>query len=415
LSDPLFLRCRECGKTYPAEKRAFCEECFGPLDVEYDFDKIKLNRRSFEGRSLDIWRYFEVLPITERKNVVDLHAGFTPLLKAENLGRAVGVDQLFIKNDTVNPTFSFKDRPAEVAVSKALEFGDSTVCAVSTGNLGASVAAHAAKARLASYVLAPYDIEAAKIAQIVAYGANVVSVDGTYDDANRLAVRASDLLGWNFVNVTSRPYYVEGSKTIAFELCEQLGWTPPDNVIIPVASGALLRAIHRGFDQFLTLGLIDKIPRIFGAQADGCSPIARAFKQGSATVTPVASPDTIAKSIAIGDPGDGKYVLRTVRETDGGIESAGDPEILDAIFELAKLEGVFTEPAGAVTVVAARKAVQDGRISKDESTVCCVTGNGLKTNELVLQGRQVPRPKVTKPNIGSLKAALSSEALVASA
>ncbi len=409
LGTPIYLKCRECGKEYPPQKLTICDDCFGPLDVEYDIAKIDLDRRSFEGRSRNIWRYHELLPIVDKRNIVDLHTGFTPLAQAENLGRSIGTKRLYVKNDSVNPTFSFKDRPAEVAVSKALEFGDSVVCAVSTGNLGASVAAHAAKARLASYILTPNDIETAKIAQILAYGAEVISVDGTYDEANRVAILASDELGWNVVNVTSRPYYVEGSKTIAFEICEQFGWVPPDNLIIPVASGALLRAIYVGFEQFLQLGLVGRVPKIFGAQAEGCSPIAQAFRDGSTEVKPVESPATIAKSIAIGDPGDGKYVLQVAKNTRGGVESASDPEIIQGILELAKLEGIFTEPAGAVTVAVARKLVNDGKIPRDESIVCCVTGNGLKTNELVLENRSISKPRVIKPSLEALREALPLE------
>ena len=409
MGNPVSLKCRECGKEHPPTKLNICDDCFGPLDVTYDFGKITLKRGSFDWRPRNIWRYSELLPVVDRRHVVDLQVGFTPLLQAANLGRELGLRHLYVKNDTVNPTFSFKDRPAEVAVSKAVEFGDSVVCAVSTGNLAGAVAAHAARAGLSSYILTPSDTEAAKIAQILAYGAKVFAVDGTYDDANRLAIQASDELGWNVVNVTSRPYYVEGSKTIAFELCEQFGWTPPDNVVIPTASGALLRAISVGFEQFLELGLIDRKPRIFGAQAEGCSPIAKAFREGRTEVKPIEKPATIAKSIAIGDPGDGKYVLKVVRGSDGGVESATDEEILSGIFDLARTEGVFTEPAGAVVVAVARKLARSGKISPDESTVCCVTGNGLKTNELVLASKGVAKPIAIGPNIDALKRALPQE------
>ncbi len=409
---PTSLRCRECGKEHPPTKLNFCEDCFGPLDVVYDLAKIELGRQSFEGRPRSIWRYSELLPVVDDRNIVDLQAGYTPLVVAANLGRKLGFRHLYLKNDTVNPTFSFKDRPAGVAVSKAVEFGDSTVCAVSTGNLAGAVAAHAAKAGLASFIITPSDTEAPKIAQILAYGARVITVEGNYDEANRLAILASDEFGWNIVNVTSRPYYVEGSKTIAFELCEQFGWTPPDNVIIPVASGALLRAIAVGFEQFREIGLIDRIPRIFGAQAEGCAPVAQAFKEGRIDVRPIESPSTIAKSIAIGDPGDGKYVLKVVRETGGAVESASDEEILRGILDLAKFEGIFSEPAGAVTVAAAKKLLEDGHISPEESTVCCVTGNGLKTNELVLGCDEIPKPFTIQPRIEELRLILPQEVRV---
>ncbi len=408
----ILLKCRECGKEHPPVKLSFCEDCFGPLDVVYDFAKIELGRQDFEGRPRNIWRYSELLPLLDERNIVNLQVGFTPLVSATNLGRKIGLRHLYVKNDTVNPTFSFKDRPAEVAVSKAVEFGDSAVCAVSTGNLAAAVAAHAAKAGLACYILVPADTETAKIAQILAYGAKVICVGGTYDEANRLALQASDEFGWNVVNGTSRPYYVEGSKTIAFELCEQFGWAPPDNVIIPVASGALLRAISVGFEQFREIGLTERVPRIFGAQAEGCAPIARAFKDEGTEITPVEFPSTIAKSIAIGDPGDGKYVLKIVRKTGGAVESANDQEILHGILELARFEGIFAEPAGAVTVAAVEKLLKAGRISPDESTVCCVTGNGLKTNELVLSSSEVAKPLTIRPSIDALKQVLPQEVRV---
>jgi threonine synthase len=412
MGNAIFLKCRECGKEEPPTKLNFCQDCFGPLDVVYDLAKVELSPRNFETRPRNIWRYSELLPIVDERNIVDLQVGFTPLVRAFNLGRHADIPNLYVKNDTVNPTFSFKDRPAGVAVSKAREFGDSVVCAVSTGNLAGAVAAHAAKAGLDSYILTPSDTEPAKIAQVLAYGARVIEVDGTYDEANRLAIQASDDLGWNIVNVTSRPYYVEGSKTIAFELCEQFGWTSPDNVIIPVASGALLRAIAVGFRQFKEIGLIDDIPKIFGAQAEGCAPVARAFKEGRDDVTPIEFPSTIAKSIAIGDPGDGKYVLRIVRETGGAIESANDQEIIEGIFDLARLEGVFTEPAGAVTVAVAKKLRKSGLISVDESTVCCVTGNGLKTSDLILRSADISEPPRIRPNIEQLRRVLPQEVSV---
>ncbi len=412
MGKPILLRCRECGREEEPTKLSFCQECFGPLDVVYDLAKIELHPKIFEKRPKNIWRYSELLPVVDERNIVDLQVGFTPLVRAVNLGSEVGVRNLYVKNDTVNPTFSFKDRPAGVAVSKAVEFGDSVVCAVSTGNLAGAVAAHAAKAGLESYILTPGDTEPAKIAQVLAYGARVIEIDGNYDEANRLAIQASDELGWNVVNVTSRPYYVEGSKTIAFELCEQFGWIPPDNVIVPVASGALLRAISVGFEQFRDTGLIQSIPRIFGAQAEGCAPIAQAFKEGKDEVRPVGSPSTIAKSIAIGDPGDGKYVLNVVRKTGGAVDFANDQEIIGGIFDLARLEGIFTEPAGAVTIAAAKKLRSGGLISGDESTVCCVTGNGLKTSDLVLSAEGVSKPTTIRPNIDELKLVLPREVSV---
>jgi len=384
-----FLKCRECGKEHPPTKLAVCEDCFAPIDMEYDFDSIKLNRKSFINRPRNIWRYRELLPIENSRNIVDLGAGCTPLVKCVNLGEHLGLSNLYIKNDTVNPTYSFKDRPASVAVSKALEFKDRAVGCASTGNLAGAVAAHAGKAGLQCYVLAPSNTERSKFSQVSAYGGKILSIDGTYDDANRLAVLASEEFGWNIVNVTSRPYYVEGSKTMAFEVAEQLGWKTPDQIIIPVASGALLCAMHRGFHQFNKIGLIDDVDvKVNGAQASGCGPVAQAFANRSDSVIPVENPNTIAKSIAIGDPGDGVYVLQTVRSTGGIVGGVSDKEIIEAIKLLARCEGVFSEPAGGVTVALLKKMVEEGKIDKDEITVCCITGNGLKTGEGVIDASE---------------------------
>lgn len=396
------LRCRECNEEYPPDKITLCSQCLAPLDVTYELDYTSIRRETFETRDRTIWRYFELLPILDKKNIVELGVGFTPLMHASNLGELIGLRKLYIKNDSVNPTFSFKDRPAEVGVSKAIEFGDNVVCCVSTGNLAASVAAHAAKARIKSYVLAPSDIEPEKISQIIAYNAHIIFINGSYDDANRLALIASYELGWNVINITSRPYYVEGSKTIAFELCEQLSWSVPDNVVIPVASGALLLAIYNGFKQLLELGLIDRLPRLIGAQAEGCAPLARAFKENSTTVKPVERADTIAKSIAIGDPADGRYVLKAVRDTNGLIEEASDSDIINSIFDLAGNEGIFTEPAGSVTIAVARKLHDKGYIDSDESTVCLITGNGLKTQGIIAEHRRKGQDLI-EPKISELK------------
>jgi len=378
------VKCRECGTEYPPVKIALCKKCFGPLDVVYDYDHIKISRASFKSRPPTIWRYSELLPISDKKNIVDLNTGFTPLVRCTNLGKSLGLRNLYVKNDSVNPTFSFKDRPAEVAVSKAIEFGDPAVACVSTGNLAAAVAAHAGKANLSCYVFTPSDIEPGKIAQIASYGAKIIPVRGTYDDANRLAYLASELYGWNIVNITSRPYYCEGSKTLAFEICEQLGWNGPDHVIIPVASGALLCAVSRGFLQLGKVGLTgDEKIRLYGAQAEGCAPIAEAFIRGTEKVLPVKCPKTIAKSIAIGDPGDGLYTLREVRRSGGVFGAVSDSEIVESIILLAKTEGIFTEPAGGVTIALAKRLVEEGRIGRDDVVVCCVTGNGLKTIDVV--------------------------------
>jgi len=337
---------------------------------------------------------------------VDLGAGYTILHKCEGLARALGLKTLYVKDDTVNPTYSFKDRPATVAVSKALEFGAKAVGCASTGNLAAAVAAHAAKAGLPCYVFVPSDIELNKIVQASTYGARIVAVKGTYDDANRLAAQASEVYDWAFANINIRPYYVEGSKTLAFEVCEQLGWETPDHVIVPVASGALLCAIWRGLKEFKQLNLIDNTQiKVTGAQPSGCSPVVNAFKSNTLDVDPIEYPDTIAKSLAIGDPGDGVYAVKTIRESEGIAESATDAEILNAIELLAKTEGIFAEPAGAVTVAVLKKLVESGEISLDEKVVCYVTGNGLKATEAILNS--VPKPVEIEPNLESLAKIIS--------
>jgi len=337
---------------------------------------------------------------------VDLGAGYTILHECARLTNALGLRTLYIKDDTVNPTYSFKDRPATVAVSKAQEFGAKAVGCASTGNLAAAMAAHAAKAGLPCYVFVPADIELNKIVQASTYGARIVAVKGTYDDANRLAAQASEAYNWAFANINIRPYYVEGSKTLAFEVCEQLGWETPDHVIVPVASGALLCAIWRGFKEFKQLNLIDNTRiKVTGAQPSGCSPVVNAFKSNTLDVDPIEYPDTIAKSLAIGDPGDGVYAVKTIRESGGVAESATDAEILNAIELLAKTEGIFTEPAGAVTVAVLKKLVESGEISPDEKVVCYVTGNGLKATEAILN--RVPKPVEIEPKLESLAKIIS--------
>ncbi|MCP8308201.1 MAG: threonine synthase [archaeon] len=396
-----YLKCRECGKEYPPIKIYACEKCFGPLDVIYDYDSIKLDKNSFINRPRTLWRYFELLPINDISKIVDISAGLTPLIKSKNLARFLGLKELFIKNDTVNPTYSFKDRPASVAVSKALEFNVRAVGCASTGNLAAATAAHATKAGLPCYIFIPADIELNKVAQASIYGAQLIAVKGTYDDANRLAAQASELYDWAFVNINIRPYYVEGSKTLAFEVLEQMNWITPDHVIVPVGSGALLCAISKGFKEFERIGLIESSKvRITGAQGQGCAPIVDAFKSNSDYITPVENPETIAKSLAIGDPGDGIYALKTIRKTGGYAESASDKEIVDAIKLLAKTEGIFTEPAGAVAIAVLKKLIDNGEISSDERIVCYITGNGLKTTEAI--AGSIPKPILVEPRLEAL-------------
>lgn len=392
------LVCRECGAKYPEILIHACEKCFGPLEVSYDFDAIEITRDTISGRERNLWRYRELLPILEESSIVDIGTGFSTLHKCNNLANSLGLKNLYVKDDTVNPTNSFKDRPSSVAVSKAREFGAEAVGCPSTGNLAAAVAAHAAKAGLPCYVFVPANTESNKVLQASTYGANIVAVDGTYDEANRLAAQVAEKNGWAFANINLRPYYVEGSKTLAFEVCEQLGWMAPDSIIVPLGSGALMLAIKRGFEQFMRLGLIEeKRVRLIGAQGEGCAPIVESFRAGDEHITPIEHPDTVAKSLAIGDPGDGYYVLQAIRESGGVAESASDEEILDAIDLLASREGVFSEPAGGVTIAVLRKLVASGVIREDETVVCCVTGNGFKAAD-TLQGRLVS-PSVIQPSL----------------
>jgi threonine synthase len=370
-----------------------CERCFGPLEVQYNLNKKPIDRVELAQRPRTIWRYRELLPIGDDASIVDLGTGLTPLHRCRNLGKTLGLKNLYVKDDTTNPTNSFKDRPASVAISKAREFGVTAVGCPSTGNLAASVAAHAAKAGLPCYVFIPVDTEINKVLQASVYGAKIIAVDGTYDEANRLAAEVAEEHGWAFANINLRPYYVEGSKTLAFEICEQLGWENPDNVIIPLGSGALLCAMDRGFRQFKEAGLTQgQLPRLIGAQGEGSDPMVRAFKNGSTGVPPIEKPTTIAKSLAIGDPGDGKYVLKAIRGSGGLAESVNDEEILAAIHLLARTEGIFVEPAGGVTVGVLKKLVEQGKLDPDERTVCCVTGNGFKATDTILRTLAPLRP-----------------------
>lgn len=380
------LKCRECGKEYPAEPLHVCEFCFGPLEVNYDYAAIGkiISRVRISQGPKSLWRYIDLLPI-ENEATVGLHAGFTPLILAKNLGRELGLDELYIKNDTVNhPTLSFKDRVVAVALTKAKEFKFDTVACASTGNLANAVAAHAAQAGLRCYVFIPYDLESAKVLGNLIYRPTVVAVEGNYDDVNRLCSEIASEYPWAFVNINLRPYYAEGSKTIAYETVEQMGWRTPDQVVVPVASGSLLTKIWKGFKEMERLGLIGKVStRINGAQAEGCAPVTAAFKEKRDFIRPVR-PKTIAKSLAIGNPADGYYALKTVQESEGCLESVSDAEIIEGIQLLAKTEGVFAETAGGVTVAVLKKLVREGIISRRDVTVAYITGNGLKTQEAVV-------------------------------
>jgi threonine synthase len=396
------LQCRECKKEYPSTFKYICDECFGPLDVKYDFPTI--TKDTFTNRENTYWRYFELLPIEDKKNIVSIDAGFTPLTKAENLGKALGLNNLYIKNDSVNPTYSFKDRPAGVAISKAKEFGLTAVGCASTGNLASATAAHAAKGGFACHVFAPSNIEMPKIAQALSYGANYIAVDGTYDDANRIAAQIGDSKGIGIVNINMRSHYVEGSKTLAYEVAEQLAWQVPDQLIVPVGSGAMLNAICKGFEELQTVNLLGNVSNMhmIAAQPHGCAPIVDAFKKNSKEVIPVESPDTVAKSLAIGDPGDGRYVLKRLAQYNGFAEECNNQEILDAIILLAKTEGIFTEPAGGVSISVLQKMVEQGKIDKNDKVVCYVTGNGLKATESIMS--VLKKPETMKAEISEIAA-----------
>jgi threonine synthase len=374
------LKCKECGESYPLEARYVCEQCFGPLEVSYDFSDLDPAeaRRKIQAGSRGIWRYSDFLPFAGRPGD-PLEPGLTPLIKADRLAERLGLGELWIKNDAANPTHSFKDRVVAVAVAKAKELGFETVACASTGNLANAVAAHAAAAGLDSYVFVPADLEEQKLLATGIYGTNLVGIRGTYDDVNRLCTELSQTHPWAFVNVNLRPYYSEGSKTLAFETIEQLGWGLPDRIVAPIASGSLFTKLAKGIREWQEVGLIEgELPVFCGAQALGCSPVATAFAEGWEVCKP-QRPDTIAKSLAIGDPADGPYALDLARSTDGVIESVTDEEIRDGIRLLAETTGVFTETAGGVTIGVLAKLAEAGTIGSEERVVAYITGEGLKT------------------------------------
>ena len=393
------LICKECKKEYAKEPIHVCEYCFGPLECNYDYEGIKkvVTRKSIENGPPSMWRYKDLLPIDEDPKV-GFHTGFTPLVRAKNLGKALGVKNLYIKNDSVNhPTFSFKDRVVSVAISKAIEFGFDTVSCASTGNLANSVAAHAAEAGLKSCIFIPDGLEAGKILGTLVYGSQLIAVKGSYDDVNRLCSEIGANYNWAFVNINIRPYYGDGSKSYGYEIAEQLGWRTPDNVVVPVAGSSLITKIWKAFHEFEMLGLVDRVKsKVFAAQATGCCPVTTAIKNGSENIIPV-KPNTIAKSIAIGNPADGYYGIKTANKSGGYGEDVSDKEIIEAMKLLAETEGIFTETAGGVTVGVTKKLVQQGRIKPDETTVICITGNGLKTQEALADSFEAPvviEPKV---------------------
>jgi threonine synthase len=378
---PESLSCKECKTAYPLDARYVCEQCFGPLEVKYaprtDVDPDALRRRIQAGPH-SIWRYSDFLPVSAPPKG-SLPAGWTPLLKADQLAERLGLKEVWIKNDAANPTHSFKDRVVSVALARARELGFQTIACASTGNLANAVAAHAAAAGLESYVFIPSDLEEQKVLATGVYGTNLVSVRGNYDDVNRLCTELSGEHEWAFVNINMRPYYAEGSKTLAFETIEQLGFELPDRVVAPIASGSLFTKIARGFEEWLELGLVEgELPTFNGAQATGCSPVASAFSEGRDFCRPV-KPDTIAKSLAIGNPADGPYALDLARRTKGSIDSVTDDEIREGIKLLARTTGIFTETAGGVTTAVLSKLAERGDIDPDERVVVYITGEGLKT------------------------------------
>lgn len=393
------LKCKECGEDYPKEPKHVCEICFGPLEAVYDYDGIKkrLTKEKIAGRKRNIWRYAELLPV-DSEPALGLQVGFTPLVRAENLAAALGVSELYVKNDAVcHPTLSFKDRVVSVALSKAVEFGFDTTGCASTGNLANSVSSISAAGNLKSFIFIPHDLERSKILNTVVYGANLIGVRGTYDDVNRLCSEIAGKYSWAFVNINMRPYYSEGSKSFAYEIMEQLGWRAPKHIVVPMASGSLLTKIWKAIKEFELLGMVEPgDTKIYGAQATGCSPISTAFKNGWEMFKPV-KPDTVAKSLAIGTPADGYYAMSVVRESGGFAEDVSDAEIVDAIRLLARTEGIYTETAGGVTLGVTKKLIDQGKIPRDEPMVVSITGNGLKTQDAVED--RLPKPELIGPSL----------------
>ena len=403
------LTCHLCGATYPAEALWVCSACLGPLEVSYDYAAVKkvMTRSVIESRPRSLWRYLELLPVEEPRT--GFNSGFTPLVRATRLARELGVDELYLKDDSVNhPTFSYKDRVVSIAATRAVELGFQVFGCASTGNLAGSVAAHAARLGLPCYVFIPHDLEPAKVLGAAIYAPHVVAVEGNYDDVNRLCTQIADRYGWGFANINLRAYYAEGAKTMGFEIAEQLGWRFPDHVVSPVAGGTLLPRIYKGFREMREIGLVSgQLPKIHAAQPAGSSPVINALDAGLEFPEPV-KPATIAKSLAIGNPADGFQVVKVVHETGGAGASATDPEILDAVQLLAQTEGIFTEPAGGTTLAVTRKLIAQGVIKRNQSVVVCITGNGYKTAE-VMMGR-VAQPTRIGRSLADFERALAPQA-----
>ncbi|MGI8550228.1 MAG: threonine synthase [Dehalococcoidia bacterium] len=399
------LRCRECHREYPLQPIHVCEFCFGPVEVAYDYDAIRrdITRESIARGPYSLWRYAPFLPV-DLEYRVDLQAGFTPLVRAENLGRRLGLRELYIKNDCLNPTWSFKDRVVAVASSRARQFGFQTLACASTGNLANSVAAHAAKIGMEAYVFIPADLEQGKILGSAIYAPTLVAVDGNYDDVNRLCAELGDRYPWAFVNITLRPYYAEGGKTLGYEVAEQLGWRAPDHCVVPMASGTVFTKIYKGFNELHEVGLIDEVhTRMSGAQAEGCSPIATAWREKSLNFRPV-KPKTIAKSRASGNAADGYYARRQRADTNGCAAAVSDQEVIEGIKLLAETEGIFAETAGGTVIASLKRLAEDGSIHPDELTVAFITGAGLKTQEAVAD--EVTKPLHIAPTVDSFESRL---------
>ena len=403
------LRCRECGRLYPKQLQAGCEDCFAPLEIEYDYDSISrvLSREVIMSRERNMWRFRELLPL-DGDPYVGRSSGGTPLIRANRLAATLGLHNLYIKNDSVNfPTLSFKDRVTAVAINKAREFGLEAVGCASTGNLANSVAANAAAAGLTAYILIPEDLESSKVIATAIHGARVIAVRGNYDDVNRLCCEIADRYPWGFVNVNLRPFYGEGSKTFGYEIAEQLGWRAPAAVVVPMAGGSLISKTYKGLKELERLGLLeDEVKtRVCGAQAAGCNPIVDAVKRGSTDIRPV-KPATIAKSLAIGNPADGYHAAGIIAGSGGWAEDVTDDEIVQGIRLLAETEGIFTETAGGVTVAVTRKLIEQGRIQPYELTVIAITGNGLKTLDAI----SLPKPSVIEPRLDQFDRAIAGKA-----
>jgi threonine synthase len=398
MSYVLGLKCKECGHRVPVSPVHVCEACFGPYEVEYDYEgmKGKVTRASIEAGPKSLWRYKDLLPVD--RGVTGKHSGYTPLKRAGRLAAELGCKELYIKDDSCNyPTYSYKERVVSVAISKAVEFGFDTVGCASTGNLANSTAAHAAEAGIRCFVMIPHDLELGKVLGSLIFAPTMVRIRGNYDDVNRLCTEIADKYGWAIVNVNLRPYYTEGAKTYGFEIAEQLGWRLPQHTVVPTAGGTILPKIYKAYQEFIKLGIVeDTGAKIYSAQAAGCNPVVTAIQKGVDIIEP-QKPNTIAKSIAIGNPADGYYAAQVVRDSGGWGESATDREIVDAIKLLARTEGIWTEPAGGTTLAAAIKLIQSGRIPKDESIVVSITGNGLKTVEVVQD--ELVQPTVIEPKL----------------